>query len=97
MLRIVGFKCFRARVAGSINALRHIGLLSFLALATTLGTTLAVAQEGQPVPKTRAQKQATAAPVAGPPAGPAGAGAGAVQADESTMGEALYEERSDGQ
>jgi invasion protein IalB len=62
-----------------MNALRHIGLLSLLALA--LGTSLAVAQEGQPVPKTKAPK-ATAAPSAAPAGKPA-ADAGAAQADES--------------
>jgi invasion protein IalB len=66
MLRIVGFKCFRARVAGSINALRHLGLLTLLALA--LGISLGVAQEGQLVPKTTVPKTAPAAVPAGAPA-----------------------------
>ena len=60
MLRIFGCKCFRARVAGSINALHHIGLLTLLALA--LGISFGVAQEGQLVPKTRVSKAAPAAP-----------------------------------
>jgi invasion protein IalB len=60
MLRIFGCKCFRARVAGSINALHHIGLLTLLSLA--LGISLGVAQEGQLVPKTRVSKAAPAAP-----------------------------------
>jgi len=54
-------------------------LLSLLAL----GTPLALAQQEQPVPKTRVAKAAPAASIAAPPAGSAGAGAGAAQADES--------------
>ena len=66
-----------------MNTLRHMGSWNLLALALALGTSLAVAQEGQLVPKTQAPKQAPAAPVAGPSAAPAAAGAGVAQADES--------------
>src|SRR6478672_13101878 len=78
MLRIVGFKCFRARVAGSINALHHIGLLTLLSLA--LGISLGVAQEGRLLPKTRVSKAAPAAPAAAAAAAPAGAPAAGVEA-----------------
>ena len=66
-----------------MSTLRHMGSWNLLALALALGTSLAVAQEGQPVPKTQAPKQAPAAPVAGPSAAPVAAGAGVAQADES--------------
>ena len=66
MLRIFGCKCFRARVAGSINALGHIGLLTLLALA--LGISLGVAQEGQVVPETTVPETAPAGAPAGAPA-----------------------------
>ena len=66
MLRIFGCKCFRARVAGSINALGHIGLLTLLALA--LGISLGVAQEGQVVPETTVPETAPAGAAAGAPA-----------------------------
>ena len=71
-----------ARVANSMNTLRHMGSWNLLALTFALGTSLAVAQEGQPMPKTQASKPALAAPVAGPPAAPAAAGGGVAQADE---------------
>jgi invasion protein IalB len=66
-----------------MNTLRHMGSWNLLALALALGTSLAVAQEGQLVPETQAPKQAPAVPVAGPSAAPAAAGAGVAQADES--------------
>jgi invasion protein IalB len=50
-----------------------VGSALFAALALTLGTTLAVAQEGQPVPKTTVPKAAPAAGAAAPAAAPAGA------------------------
>ena len=71
-----------ARVAGSMNTLRRMSSWNLL-LAFALGTSLAVAQEGQSVPETQASKPAPAAPVAGLPAAPAAAGAGVAQADES--------------
>ena len=50
-----------------------VGSALFAALALTLGTTLAVAQQGQPVPKTTVPKAASAARAAAPAAAPAGA------------------------
>jgi invasion protein IalB len=63
------------RLAGSINAFRNIGLLGVLVLA--LGTSLAMAQQGQAIPKTKGPKPA-------PVAAPAAAGAGVGQVDESS-------------
>jgi invasion protein IalB len=48
------------------DTLSHIGSSSLLALAFALGTSLAVAQEGQPVPKTKVPMAAPAAPAATP-------------------------------
>jgi len=48
-----------------------VGSALFAALALTLGTTLAVAQEGQPVPKTTVPKAAPAARAAAPAGAPA--------------------------
>jgi invasion protein IalB len=66
-----------------MNTLRHMGSWNLLALTFALGTSLAVAQEGPPMPKIQASKPAPATPVAGPPAAPAAVGAGVAQADES--------------
>jgi len=67
-----------------MNTLRHMGSWNLLTLAFALGTSLAVAQEGQPTPTTKAPKAATAAPAAARAAGVPAAGAEAVaQADES--------------
>jgi invasion protein IalB len=77
MLRIVGFKCFWARVTGPMNALRYIGSLGLLVLA--LGTSLAMAQQETAVPKTPAPPKA-AAPAA--PARAAQAPADAGQGEE---------------
>jgi invasion protein IalB len=63
------------RLAGSMNALRNIGLLGVLVLA--LGTSLAMAQQVQAIPKTKGPKPA-------PVAAPAAAGAGVGQVDESS-------------
>jgi invasion protein IalB len=63
-----------------------VGSAFFAGFALTIGTTLAVAQEGQPVPKTTTPKAAPAARAAAPAAAPAGApaaGAGAGQANGS--------------
>jgi invasion protein IalB len=68
-----------ARVAGSMNTLRRMSSWNLL-LAFALGTSLAVAQEGQSVPETQASKPAPA------PAAPAAAGAGVAQAEESPWG-----------
>ena len=70
MLRTVGFKCFR-EVTGSMNALRYLCSLGLLVFA--LGTSLALAQEGQPVPKAKAPAAHPSSPVT----------AGVAQADES--------------
>lgn len=66
-----------------MNTLRHMGSWNLLTLAFALGTSLAVAQEGQPTPTTKAPKAATAAPAAARAAGVPAAGAEAAQADGS--------------
>jgi invasion protein IalB len=55
-------------VAHSMNTLRHISSWTLLAVALTLATTLAVAEEGQPAPKTTVPKVAPAAGAAAPAA-----------------------------
>jgi invasion protein IalB len=57
-----------------------VGSAFFAGFALTIGTTLAVAQEGQPVPKTTTPKAAPAARAAAPAAAPAGPPAAGVEA-----------------
>ena len=59
MLKSVRIKCLLVGVAGSMIALRYIGSLGLLVLA--LGTSLAMAQEGQAVPKATVPRAAPAA------------------------------------
>ena len=61
------------------------GLASFTAFALVLGSTFAVAQEGQPVPKTTVPKSAPAPAGAAPVAAPGATAA----AEEFSLGEAL--------
>ena len=72
MLRIVGLSAFALGLLDSMNMLRHISSWTLLAVALTLGTTLAVAEEGQPAPKTMLPKVAPAAGAAAPAAGAEG-------------------------
>src|SRR5262249_23409541 len=66
------------RVAGSMKVLRYLGSANVLALAFALGTSLAIAQQAQPVPKTTVPT--SGAPAATPGAGAAGAPAPAAPA-----------------
>jgi invasion protein IalB len=65
-----------------MNTLRQIGWSNLLALVFAFGTSLAVAQEGQTVPKTTVAKAAPAAPAASAAAAPAGAPAAGAEADQ---------------
>jgi invasion protein IalB len=65
-----------------MNTLRQIGWSNLLALVFAFGTSLAVAQEGQTVPKTTVAKAAPAAPDASAAAAPAGAPAAGAEADQ---------------
>jgi invasion protein IalB len=56
-----------------------VGWALFAGFALTLGTILAVAQQGQPVPKSTVPKAAPAARAAAPAAAPAGAPAGGAE------------------
>jgi invasion protein IalB len=66
----------KARFKSRVNAFRHMGSWHLLALAFALCTSLAVAQEGQQVPKTTVQKAAVGAATTpgAAPAGPPAAG-----------------------
>jgi invasion protein IalB len=56
-----------------MNTLRHMGSWNLLALTFALSTSLAVAQQGQSVPKNTVSKAAPAARAAAPAAAPVGA------------------------
>ncbi len=73
-----------ARVADAMNMLRHISTWTLLVFA--LGTSLAVAQEDQPAPKTKAARCPSFQYCCGRCA----------WSRRVTMGEALHEERADG-
>jgi invasion protein IalB len=62
-----GGGCDYARVADSMNTLHHISSWTLLVVALTLGTTLAVAEEGQPAPKTTVPNVAPAGGAEGSP------------------------------
>ena len=66
-----------------MNTLRHMGSWNLLALAFAFGTSVAVAQEGQPVPKTMVPKATPAAPAA-TPAAPGAPAAGAERGSEES-------------
>ena len=69
-----------------MNTLRHMGSWNLLALAFAFGTSLAVGQEGQPVPKTMVPKATPAAPAATPAAAPPGAPAAGAEGGSEESG-----------
>jgi invasion protein IalB len=64
-----------------------LGSAFFAAFALTLGTTFAVAQQGQPVPKTTVSKAAPTARAAAPAAAPAGAPAAGAEPGQANGSE----------